>query len=412
MDQKSPYSNGKWRDQFNFQLQTVDLTRQELISLSLESVQVLWEYNKDIFAKVGVQPPKTWNELVSVCEKIQAAGYQPISIAGDFNSFWAMEMGWLAQIYADQTTRSMIQLTRAQPGDYLYDPDIDGVWKYDPSDPYNDDTWKVNQNPVRFFKAVTEGQYAPDSRGMRTVWENFAKVFPKYAGGDAFFGTKDALPLFYQGKAAMMVNGAWGLSQFKIDMAKLAAGETIESNNQAISGVTKFELGTFNMPSMEGPGIEAPARTIEVAVGFLGAIKKDKAHNDLVTDFLMYYSSKDGYSRALSASLAAGGSVSGPPLVYGVELPPDYQAMFANLSFIGNCQKGYGGWLARGIGDVQEALRAFYDYSYNYLSGRITVDQWLASHKAQNLQYLDQAMTNNKISRNDLNNPQNAPTGQ
>jgi ABC-type glycerol-3-phosphate transport system substrate-binding protein len=306
----------------------------------------------------------------------------------------------------------MIQLTRAQPGDYLYDPDIDGVWKYDPSDPYNDDAWKVNQSPVRFFKAVAEGRYAPDSVGMRTVWENFAKVFPKYAGGDAFFGTKDALPLFYQGKAAMMVNGAWGLSQFKTDMAKLAAGETIESNNQAISGVTKFELGTFNMPSMEGPGIEAPARTIEVATGFLGAIKKDKAHNDLVTDFLMYYSSKDGYSRALSASLAAGGSVSGPPLVYGVELPPDYQAMFANLSFIGNCQKGYGANLARGIGDVQEALRAFYDYSYNYLLGRTTVDQWLASHKAQNLQYLDQAMTNNKISRNDLNNPQNAPTGQ
>ena len=412
MDQKSPYSDGPWRDQFNFQLQTVDLTKQELISLSLESVKVLWEYNKDIFAKVGVRPPTTWNELVAVCEKLLAAGYQPISIAGDFNSFWAMEMGWLAQIYADQTTRSIIQLTRAQSGDYLYDPDVDGVWEYDPADPYNDDAWKVNQNPVRFFKAVAEDRFAPDSVGMRTVWENFAKVFPKYAGGEAFFGTKDALPLFYQGKAAMMVNGAWGLSQFKNDMAKLAAGQAIESNNQAISGVTKFELGTFNMPSMEGPGIEAKARTIEVAQGFLGALKKDKAHNDLVVDFLMYFSSKDGYSRYLSASLEAGGSVSGPPLVYGVELPADYQSMFNNLSFIGNAQKGYGGGLARGIGDVQEALRAFYDYSYNYLSGRTTVDQWLASHRATTLQYLDQAMTNNKVSRNDLRNPQNAPTGQ
>jgi hypothetical protein len=210
----------------------------------------------------------------------------------------------------------------------------------------------------------------------------------------------------------MTVNGAWGLSQFKTDMAKLAAGQAVESNNQAISGVTKFDLGTFNMPSMEGPGIEAKARTIEVAQGFLGAIKKDKAHNDLVVDFLMYYSSKEGYSLALSASLAAGGSVSGPPLVYGVELPADYQALFANLSFIGNVQKGFGQGLARGIADIQEALRAYYDYSYNYLSGRITVDQWLASHKASTLQYLDQAMTAYKISRNDLRNPQNAPTGQ
>jgi ABC-type glycerol-3-phosphate transport system substrate-binding protein len=413
MDQKSPYSDGRWQDQFNFQLQTVDLTKQELIVIGMESVQVLWEYNKDIFAKVGVQPPQIWNELVAVCEKLQAAGYQPISIPGDFNSFWAMEMGWLAQIYADQTTRSMINITRAQPGDYLYDPDVDGVWEYDPSDPYNDDAWKVNQSPVRFFKAVAEGQFAPDSVGMRTVWENFAKIFPKYAGGDAFFGTKDALPLFYQGKAAMMVNGAWGLSQFKNDMAKIASGQAVESNNQAISGVTVFNLGTFNMPSMEGPGIEAKARTIEVAMGFVGAIKKDKAHNDLVADFLMYYSSKDGYSRFLSAGLQAGRAVSGPPLVYGVELPPDYQSLFANLSFIGNAQKGYGTALSRGgVGDVQEALRAFYDYSYNYLSGKTTVDQWLASHKATVLQYLDQAMTSLKISRNDLRNPQNAPVGQ
>jgi ABC-type glycerol-3-phosphate transport system substrate-binding protein len=333
-------------------------------------------------------------------------------MGGDFDSFWSGTMGWLAQIYADQTTRSMINIIRAQPGDYLYDPDMDGVWKYEPTDPYNDDPWKVTQNPVRFFKAIAEGQFAQDSMGMRTVWENFAKVFPKYSGGDAFFGTKDATPLFYQGKAAMMVNGAWGLGQFKNDMAKLAAGEAIESNNQAISGVTKFDLGTFNMPSMEGPGIEANVRTIEVAVGFLGAIKKDKAHNDLVVDFLMYYSSQDGYSRALSASLAAGGSVSGPPLVYGVELPPDYQALFNNLSFIGNAQKGYPFWAARGIADVQEALRVFYDYSYNYLSGRTTVDQWLASHKAQTLQYLDQAMAIYEISRNDLRNPQNAPTNQ
>jgi ABC-type glycerol-3-phosphate transport system substrate-binding protein len=412
MDQKSPYSDGRWRDQFNFQMQTLDLTRNELTSISLESVQVLWEYNKDIFAKVGVKPPETWDELIAVCDKLLAAGYQPISIAGDFDSFWAGAMGWLAQIYVDQTTRSTINFLRAQPGDYCYDPDVDGVWKYDPADPYNDDAWKVNPNVVRFLKSVVEGQYAPDSTGMRTVWTNFAKVFPKYAGGDAFFGTKDAAPLFYQGKAAMMVNGAWGLVGFKNDMAKLSSGQEITSGDNVITGVQNFELGTFNMPGMSGPGIEAKARTIEVASGFIGAIKKDKAHNDLVSDFLMYYSSREGYSLSMTAALAAGGSVSGPSLVYGVELPPDIQGMFDNLSFIGNVQKGYGQGLARGIGDVQEALRAFYDYSYNFLSGRTTVDQWLSSHKASTLQYVGQLMSNMKISQNDLRNPQNAPTGQ
>lgn len=74
-------------------------------ALSLESVQVLWFYNQDIFDEVGITTtPSTWDEFVATCEQLDAAGYQPLSVAGDFNSFWAGAMGWLAQIYVDQTT--------------------------------------------------------------------------------------------------------------------------------------------------------------------------------------------------------------------------------------------------------------------------------------------------------------------
>ena len=85
----SPYSDGIWADQFNFSAQVLDLVRNEMTALSLDSVQVLWVYNKDIFAKVGVEPPKTWDEFVTVCEKLEAAGYQPIALAGDYDSCWA-----------------------------------------------------------------------------------------------------------------------------------------------------------------------------------------------------------------------------------------------------------------------------------------------------------------------------------
>ena len=162
----SPYSDGIWADQFNFSAQVLDLVRNEMTALSLDSVQVLWVYNKDIFAKVGVEPPATWDEFVAVCEKLDAAGYQPIAIAGDYDSFWAGAIGWLAQIYADQTTRSMINVFRAQEGDFCYDPDIDGVWSYDPTDPYNDDSWKVNQNAVRVYKAMVDGVYTADTAGL------------------------------------------------------------------------------------------------------------------------------------------------------------------------------------------------------------------------------------------------------
>jgi ABC-type glycerol-3-phosphate transport system substrate-binding protein len=415
VDMKSPYSSRTWREQFNFGAQTMESSG-EFLFLSLDSVQVFWVYNKDIFAKVGVQPPKTWNEFVTVCEKLQAAGYQPVGMPGDFDSFWSGSMGWVSRIYADQSTRSMINIYRSQPGDYNYDPDVDGVWKYDPTDPYNDEPSRVNVNWVRVFKSIVDGQFKPDSQGMKTIWENINKVFPKYAGGDSMFGTKDALPLFYQGKAAIIINGGWFLMQFKNDMAKLAAGQEITSGNLAITGVNKFDIGTFNMPTMEGPGIEAKVRTIEAPVGFHSAIKKNKPHDDLVVDFLMYYSSPEGMSAFLNAGLANGYNVNGPSLVYGVELPGDIQSMFNDLEFIGNGDKNFNiavNWGIQGTGgDIMESFRLFYDYAYSYLAGRITVDQFLIRHKANIDQYLNQAMTDSGISRNDLNNPQNAPSGQ
>ena len=412
----SPYSDGTWADQFNTEAQVRDIARDEMDSLSLESVQVLWFYNADIFDEVGVQPPTTWAEFVAVCEKLEAAGYQPISIAGDYNSFWSGAMGWLAQIYADQTTRSLINTYRAQEGDYCFDPDVDGVWAYDANDPYNDDSYKVNQNTVRMFKAIKDGTYTADTEGMRTVWNSFAEIFPKYAGGDNFFGTSDAVPMFYQGKAAIMVDGGWRLINFKNDMAKLVSGEEIKSGDVAIEGVQQFRLGTFNMPSMEGAGIEAKARTIEVPTGFLGCIKKDKAHDDAVMDLLMYFSSAEGQGKFLAAGLEVGYVPNGPSLVYGVELPTDIAESFANLSFIGNCQKGYGQKLARGMsgsaGDIDASYRAFYDYSYNFLTGKIGIEDWIAAHQKNILTYLPEAMSTSGVSDADLENPQNAPVGQ
>ncbi len=410
---QSPYSGDIWVNQFNYEMQDKKLASNTWNSLSLESVQVLWCYNKDIFNKAGVQPPNTWKELIAVCEKLQDAGYQPISIAGDFNSFWANQMGWLAQVYADQTTRSLLEEYRAKEGDYIYDPSVDGIFKLDITDPFNDDPWKVNQNPVRAYKALKDGIYKPDSEGMKTVMSSLKEVFPKYAGGDAFFGTKDGIPLFYQGKAAITLDGAWRLVSFKNDMAKIAAGEDFKINDQKIEGIQKFELGTFNMPSMEGTGIEAKARTVEVAVGFLGAVKKDKAHDDLVIDFLMYYSSKEGFSKFMTAGLNAGKVPNGPPLVYGVQLPEEYASLFENLTLVGNCQKGYGQMIARGAPeDVQESLREWYTYTQDFFTGKITVDDWASKHKTNVYKYFKDSLVAAKINESDLDNPANAPTGK
>ena len=72
--------------------------------------------------------------------------------------------------------------------------------------------------------------------------------------------------------------------------------------------------------------------------------------------------------------------------------------------------------LARGMagsaGDIQESYRAFYDYSYAFLNGEITVDDWVKKHQQNVDTYLPTAMETSGISDKDLENPQNAPTGQ
>lgn len=412
---ESPYTGKEWKDQVNFGAQVRDMAKGEWTSISLQSVQVLWFYNAKIFEEVGVTAPKTWDELIDVCEKIQAAGYQPLAVPGDFQSFWAMQLGWIAQAYVDQTTRAQIEFVKAQPDDYCYDPEIDANFVYDVTDPWNDDPAYVTQNGLRYWQAFRDGVVRADSDGIKAVYANFAKVFPKYAGGENFFGTSDAgyKAMFAQGKAAMIIDGGWRLTEHARDMKALQKGEALkDADGNVIENAQVFELGTFNMPSMEGPEFLAPARTIEVAVGFIGAISKSVEHDEAVVDFLMYYTSPEGYGAYLSTGIENGMSVNGPALVDGVELPEEYAAMFANLSFIGNCQKGYNAALARGIGDNQEALRAWYGYTMDLLNGKIDIDTWGKMHQENQMGHLAEVLAASKINPSDLDNPANEPTGE
>ena len=49
-------------------------------------------YNKDVFAKVGVQPPKNYADFLAICDKIKKAGITPIYDAG--------KTGWPVQIFS------------------------------------------------------------------------------------------------------------------------------------------------------------------------------------------------------------------------------------------------------------------------------------------------------------------------
>ncbi len=186
LDKASPYTGKPWRED----LDAAALANMrnpingETYLLNLETVQVLWFYNQDAFAKAGIledaqalqqtdrnQP--TWDQFLGWCDQLSAAGYIPVAIEGDFRSFWELRVGWMARMYADQYTRDEAELVRCQEGDWCFREGIDDKWTYDASDPYNDDATDITFNVVRKINALQDGSQSVDGPAWKAMYENF-----------------------------------------------------------------------------------------------------------------------------------------------------------------------------------------------------------------------------------------------
>ncbi len=246
-------------------------------------------------------------------------------------------------MYADQFTRDEAELVRCQPGDWCARPGIDDTWAYDPTDPYNDDATKVTFNVIRKMNALKSGEQSVSGPKWRAMYENF-KQFAERCTPPGWIGTTDAYPLFLTQKAAIRLDGAWLLSTFEKDIRNLAEGTYSYAGADAAAptptpsaedlAASVFELGSFNNPTMEGPEVIAPARTIEVNIGFWSVPKKDQAQNNLEADFLMFTTSPEGYGLYLENRLDPNnpqGGVNGPPVIKNVSLPPEYRGAVCGL---------------------------------------------------------------------------------
>lgn len=394
LNQPDPYIGGKpWRDAVNLgAMLATESPANKVYDLNLEQVQVLWFYNKEIFSKVGITSvPTTWSQLLADCARLKKAGYIPLALAGDYDSLWAGNGGWLFRMYADQYTRSLILDERSRPGDYTYET-IDAKWRYDPHDPYNDDANKVTINPLRRLIAIKTSfsdtpaqvkmnRWRDDSLPWQALAQNLHALLATYTAPGWFGINQDtAYSLFLQQKAAILLEGGSRLTSFDKDLKNL----TLTKTRHALK---PFTLGVFNNPSMTGPYVEAPVRTISVAIDFYGVPKKSFAQNRLNVDFLMWFTSPQGYATYINASVASpNGRLIGPPIVKNVELPASLRARFAAIKQIGNTEKsGTSGVGARGLDDYQPSVRTWVNLVQQYFSNRISTAQF-ARAEEQNLQ--------------------------
>jgi raffinose/stachyose/melibiose transport system substrate-binding protein len=201
--------DGKVAGLSNFESTALDGTRgkkdSKIYGVPLEMSTFQIYYNSDIFAKYHLQPPTTWDQMISDAKTLQANNITPFAAAGKDT--------WLLPLY-------------------------------------NDAFAATRYGGPAFEKKVLAGQAKftdPDYVAALDVLNQLKPYFPKDQMG---LGETDVQTLFATGKAAMIPEGSFALAPLK-----------------AIN--PKLNLGVFNAPPAPGALVDKPLQVgwVDAAYG-------------------------------------------------------------------------------------------------------------------------------------------------
>ncbi|WP_250035493.1 extracellular solute-binding protein [Paractinoplanes maris] len=178
----------------------------KIYAMPIETVQpIVLFYNKKVFDKVGVQPPKSWGEIMALVPQFNAQKIAPFSLAGQ--SRWT-NMMWL-EFLLDRTA-----------GSEVFD---------------------------RVFAGEKDAWSDPAVLDMLTKIQDLVKANGFQKGFSSTTADSNAdQALLYTGKAAMMLHGSWSYGI-----------QTAQGGNFVKDG----GLGWMNFPAVEG-GKGDPSNTV------------------------------------------------------------------------------------------------------------------------------------------------------
>jgi raffinose/stachyose/melibiose transport system substrate-binding protein len=186
-------------------------------------------YNKEIFAEHDLEVPQTWDELIEVCETLQAAGVDPFYAT--FADPWTVNQGWF---------------------DYSIGGSLDVLDFFD--------------------RLAAEGtDVGPDSavsfqQDFAEPMDRMVELAQNYTNADASSRTYDRGNVdFANGAGAMYLQGPWAFSE----IAKTAPD---------------LELGTFPLPMTDDPDDLA----VRVNMDLAAMIPEGSRHQEEARDFLEY----------------------------------------------------------------------------------------------------------------------------
>jgi raffinose/stachyose/melibiose transport system substrate-binding protein len=223
----APRADGtKWMDDIN-PLFKPDMTYDgKYYAVPQEVYLWLLHYNKGLFDQWGVQPPKTWDDLLTLCDTIKQKGngVAPIAVTGQVNFYVGM---WF-----DELTERIVGKDKVM--EYLY----------------GDTAMKMADDPG-FLKAAQE---------MMKLKTNGCLI-DGYEGTD--FTTTQVY--FFQGKAAMILMGSWLMTEMKASIP--------EGFQLAVAPFPTYTGGAGRQDAFFGRGVSwsvaAKSKNPELATEFL-----------------------------------------------------------------------------------------------------------------------------------------------
>lgn len=158
-------------------------------------------YNKDIFAKYALEPPKTLEELYSICDKLKANGVQPF-------------------VFMDKDAAAF-----GQQGERLLGGSV------------NHEIWTLTEKVAKGEASFTT------EKDMRLLAETLLKIREYGPKNTLGVGSDQANDDFANGRAAMIPNGTWGLSTYKKLNPSINVGVICFPS---ISGIEAYTSGTVD----------------------------------------------------------------------------------------------------------------------------------------------------------------------
>jgi raffinose/stachyose/melibiose transport system substrate-binding protein len=213
--------------------------RTSVLPYSVAAASVI--YNVQMFEDNGLDVPTTWEELIEVCETLQAAGITPIY--STFSEPWTIAQGLF---------------------DYSVGGSIDVADFYEQMNELG--TQVGPDSPVSFEKDFNE----PVGKMMElAAYSNEDAPSRTYGDGNVAFAN---------GEAAMLMQGPWAL------------GEIAKTNED-------LELGTFPLPATDDPSDLKVRVNIDLAL-WIPEIGDDKESARKFVSFLMQQDVMDEYNAA------------------------------------------------------------------------------------------------------------------